>query len=142
MHADPAPLRGETALALEIPGDGRQKPASIARVLQAIRALRPVPPEEERRIRLCLDEAIENAVVWGSGRDPGRTVRIRVFLDGARWGATVTDEGEGFRPESLPDYGSDRSLWDDHGRGLLILRSYLSEVAYFDGGRTLWMVSR
>ena len=62
-------------------------------------------PPEAKRIELCLDEAIQNAIVWGNGKDPAKKVRFR--------------------------------LWSEDGRGICILLYYLSEVAYYDSGRTL-----
>ncbi len=141
FHEESAPERGETLLALEFKSDLNLKYAYILRVLETIQTGWQLSPEERKKIELCLDEAIQNAIVWGNGQDPAKEVKLRLWKEDSRWGLTVTDQGKGFSAGSLPDYESDEFLWQDHGRGVFILLNYLKEVAYYDGGRTLVMKS-
>ncbi len=128
-------------MALEFPSDINLKYAYILRVLKVLQANWAISEDALKKIELCLDEAIQNAIVWGNKQDPKKTVRLRLWSEGDRWGLTVSDQGDGFSPESLPDYESEEFLWQDHGRGVFILLSYLSEVSYYDGGRTLVLKS-
>jgi serine/threonine-protein kinase RsbW len=137
FHEEPLEARGETLLEFEFGSEVPLKYGAMARILRTIETRYPIPPEDRKRIELCLDEALQNAIIWGNGQDLTKKVRVRVFTDGGRWGVTVSDEGKGFSRESLPDYESDDFLWQDHGRGVFILLNYMSEVAYYDGGRTL-----
>jgi len=58
------------------------------------------------------------------------------------WGLVISDEGPGFQPKDLPDPTSPAGLWQEHGRGLMIMCHYMDEVSYFDNGRTLRLIKR
>jgi anti-sigma regulatory factor (Ser/Thr protein kinase) len=137
FHQEAAPEMGETVLALEFKSDINLKYAYILRVLEALSAGWPITLEERKKIELCLDEALQNAIMWGNGQDPGKKVKLRLWKEDGRWGITISDQGKGFSASALPDYESEEFLWQDHGRGVFILLNYLREMAYYDGGRTL-----
>jgi CheY-like chemotaxis protein len=55
---------------------------------------------------------------------------------------TVTDEGHGFDPTALPD-PTDLSLIDTvHGRGLLLIRTFMDEVQHNAAGNQITMTKR
>ena len=54
----------------------------------------------------------------------------------------VTDEGPGFDPASLPDPMGADFLDRPHGRGLLLIRSLMDEVAHNERGNVITMVKR
>ena len=137
FYQEPPAERGETVLAAEFASDMALKQDWMGRILEAIRGRWTILPPEAKRIEPCLDEAIQNAIVWGTGKDPAKKVRFRLWSEDGRWGLTVHDEGLGFTKDAIPDYDSEEFLWQDHGRGIRILLHYLSEVAYYDSGRTL-----
>lgn len=137
FHQEAAPELGETVLSLEFRSDINLKYAYILRVLEALSAGWPITLEERKKIELCLDEALQNAIMWGNGQDPGKKVKLRLWNEDGRWGITISDQGKGFSASALPDYESEEFLWQDHGRGVFILLNYLREMVYYDGGRTL-----
>ncbi len=141
FHTEAAPQRGEVLLDLRFQSSVNMKYAYILRLLETIRANWSMTPEEQKKVELCLDEAIQNAIIWGNKEDPGKKVQVRLWKEDGRWGVTVSDEGEGFTKEKLPDYESEEFLWQDHGRGIFILLNYLDEVTYYDSGRTLVLKS-
>jgi len=89
------------------------------------------------RVRLSIDEGLQNAFSHGNGEDPGKHIRLAIFDTDASWGVLITDEGPGFQPQNLPDPTSPDGLWLDHGRGVMIMCHYMDGVSYFDQGRTL-----
>jgi serine/threonine-protein kinase RsbW len=94
------------------------------------------------RVRLSIDEGLQNAFSHGNEENPGKRIRLVVFHDGACWGVIISDEGSGFAPENLPDPTSPSGLWQEHGRGLMIMCHYMDEVSYYDRGRTLRLVKK
>jgi len=91
--------------------------------------------------RLILDEAISNAVIHGSGRDPSREVRLRLFVSPARWGAEVTDEGPGFDwRAAIARAEATESVREASGRGLLLMKRTCSALRFLDGGRRLLLI--
>jgi serine/threonine-protein kinase RsbW len=59
--------------------------------------------EEVFGVHLALEEAFLNALKHGNRMDPGKAIRIEYSVDSDRIEISVTDEGEGFDPESVPD---------------------------------------
>jgi CheY-like chemotaxis protein len=55
---------------------------------------------------------------------------------------SVRDEGRGFDPSTLPDPASPSSMEMASGRGLLLIRTFMDEVTFSDGGRRITMVKR
>ena len=98
--------------------------------------------QEEARIRLCLDEALVNAMMHGNCYDPQKNVRIRAFLTESCWCALIEDEGTGFREEDLPDPNASENLLEESGRGVSIIQNMMDEISYWRGGSALFMLKR
>ena len=90
-------------------------------------------------IKMAVEEALVNAIKHGNQMDPGKSVRIHYFLTHDRFDVRITDEGPGFNPEDVPDPTSPENLERPCGRGLLLIRYYMSEVTFQDAGRTIAM---
>jgi len=139
---DPPPLRGALLYRAEIAGTAAEKNRVIAESVREIAARETLGPTEVFRLRLCLDEAIQNAIEHGNGSDPRKKVFVAVFDSGDRWEIVVRDDGGGFRPQRVPDPREGSGLEAEGGRGLLILTEYMDSVSYFDAGRTLVLTKR
>ncbi len=137
IHSGKAPARGETILELALPGDLNLKYAYSLRILGGILARIHATAEEETRIQACLDEGLQNAIVWGSDGEPKKVVTVRAWEENGAWGLTISDQGRGFSADSLPDYASEEFPLLERGRGIYRLIHLAGEIAYYDGGRTL-----
>ena len=93
-------------------------------------------------IRLCLEEALVNAFRHGNRLEPGLVVKFRASIGPEACEFEVQDEGEGFDPAGVPDPTADENLEIPSGRGIMLMRAYMSEVAYLDPGNRLRMVYR
>ena len=91
-------------------------------------------------IRLALREALENAFKHGTRNRHDASVRIRYDITRERTTIVVTDPGAGFDPGDLPDPTLDENLERRSGRGILLIRSYMDEVAFSDKGNEIRMV--
>src|SRR5262249_19882245 len=91
---------------------------------------------------VALDEAIVNAIKHGNGYDPAKQVRIVADITRGSARFEITDEGEGFRMQDVPDPCAPENLLRTSGRGILLIRSTMDEVAYNDSGNSLCMVKR
>ena len=92
-------------------------------------------------VRLASHEAISNAFHHGhKGLPPSTPATVDFAVDDARVTISVRDQGPGFRPDSVPDPTLDENLEQTSGRGLMLMRAYMTEVEYRDGGRRLDMV--
>jgi len=90
-------------------------------------------------IKLALEEALVNAIKHGNQLDHTKTVRIVYHVGPDRFEVLVTDEGSGFDPDDVPDPTAPENLERPCGRGLLLMRHYMTEVAHHDRGRAVRM---
>jgi serine/threonine-protein kinase RsbW len=90
-------------------------------------------------IRLALEEALVNAIKHGNQLDRNKKVRVhyRVKLD--RFDIRIMDEGKGFNPEDVPDPMAVENWERPCGRGLLLMRHYMTEVQFQAPGNHLMM---
>jgi|HubBroStandDraft_6_1064221.scaffolds.fasta_scaffold00190_8 serine/threonine-protein kinase RsbW len=86
-------------------------------------------------IEVALREAIANAVLHGNKEDPSKQVHLsfRCEPTGELF-FVVRDEGPGFDPDKVPDPLAPENLDAEHGRGILMMRSYMDHVHYDCGG--------
>jgi serine/threonine-protein kinase RsbW len=91
-------------------------------------------------MRLSLEEAITNAIRHGNRQDPDKRVHIICRVDTQRIEVVVTDQGEGFNPDAVPDPTLEEFLERPSGRGVMLMRAYLSVCQYSEGGRRITMV--
>ncbi len=81
-------------------------------------------------IKLALEEALVNAVKHGNKLDPEKIVRIQYRVSNHRADIVVEDQGGGFDPAALPDPTTDENLEMASGRGILLMRYYMSSVVF------------
>ena len=93
-------------------------------------------------IRLAVEEAIVNAIKHGNQSDPAKRVRIDYEVDHEQVRVRIEDEGDGFDPAQVPDPTQPEFLERPCGRGLLLMRHYMSEVHFNDRGNSVEMVKR
>lgn len=90
-------------------------------------------------IRLALEEAIVNAIKHGNRMDDAKKVHVRFLVSPERFEIGITDEGPGYDPDSLPDPLSEENLERPCGRGLFLMRHYMTEVTVHPPGNRLTM---
>ncbi len=90
-------------------------------------------------VRLALEEALSNALRHGNQNDPAKhiTLAYRVTPDSVE--VEVEDEGSGFVPDAVPDPTLDENIVIPSGRGLMLMRAYMSEVCYNDRGNRVYL---
>lgn len=91
-------------------------------------------------VRLAVEEAISNAFRHGhKGLDPSLQVKVEYEVGPGSAKIAVEDRGPGFEPAAVPDPTLDENLELPSGRGLMLIRSYMSDVRHANGGRRLEM---
>lgn len=90
-------------------------------------------------IRLAAEEALVNALKHGNKHDPHKRVWLsyKVATDAVE--ISVADEGEGFAPTDVPDPTNGNRLEVPSGRGLLLMRAFMSCVKFNDAGNKVVM---
>jgi serine/threonine-protein kinase RsbW len=93
-------------------------------------------------IQLAIEEAMINAVEHGNRLDPLKTVTVEYSIEPDTFEITITDEGCGFRPDTVPDPLQDENIHGITGRGILLMRKYMDSVEYNEKGNGVRMVKR
>ena len=119
------------------------------------------------RVGVALEEALLNAILHGNlevsselrqhGEEPfyrtaearrrqspyrDRRVRVRAKLTPDEAAFDIEDEGPGFDVSRVADPTSEESLTRVGGRGLLLIRSFMTEVTFNDRGNRVRLVKR
>ena len=84
--------------------------------------------------RLSLEEAIVNGIKHGNREDPGKFVLVSFAVDDRQMTTEVEDQGPGFSPERVPDPLAPENIERPGGRGVFLMRHYMTSVHYNDRG--------
>lgn len=98
------------------------------------------PASELFHVQLAYEEAIVNAIRHGNKFAEDKTVDVRMWCSTDEVGIEITDMGEGFDPESLPDPRAEDRLEIPGGRGVMLIHELMSEVTYRHPGNQVRMV--
>jgi serine/threonine-protein kinase RsbW len=90
-------------------------------------------------IQLAVEEALVNAIKHGNQLDPDKRVGVSYRVTADRFDITITDEGPGFRPEDVPDPTDPANIELPCGRGLLLIRGFMTDVQYHGKGNVVTM---
>ena len=104
------------------------------------RAAEVVPPQgpDAFAIEMLVREAVTNAVLHGSRKDPAKQVRCTFTVGASRCSLRVTDQGPGFDWRA----GLDRCADPDRpgGRGMELYRLYAHRTLFNRQGNSLLLV--
>jgi serine/threonine-protein kinase RsbW len=134
MSTNGEPLRRE----LVIPSDlaaARDLQTEIEQALTAVE----FPESEIFAIRMAVEEALVNAIKHGNQMDQEKSVRVVYQIGPERFEVRITDQGPGFDPSDVPDPTAPENLERPCGRGLLLIRYYMTDVTFDDRGSTIAM---
>ena len=96
-----------------------------------------ISAETQMDIRLCVMEAMQNGLLYGCpANHPDASVQISWQCTSEGFCFTVTDEGPGV-PERLRKLDGDILSLEEHGRGLLLMRTILDEVCFNEKGNSI-----
>jgi len=91
-------------------------------------------------VHLAMEEAIVNAIRHGNGYDPDKHVHISCCLADGTVRIEIADEGEGFEEHAVPDPTTPQCLDLPGGRGLALMKAFMSEVEFSQHGRRVTLV--
>jgi serine/threonine-protein kinase RsbW len=97
------------------------------------------PKKDQFGVRLALEEAMVNAVKHGNRGDPSKEVRLRYHVNADFVLVEVEDEGAGFDPAQVPDPLAPENLERPSGRGLFLIRKYMSWMGHNERGNCITM---
>ena len=79
------------------------------------------------QIALAVHETAANAVIHGNRYSPDKKVSVAISILENQFTITISDEGVGFDPQTIPESSSLQELLRDHGRGVYLSRVLMDE---------------
>lgn len=91
-------------------------------------------------IRLCLEEAVINAIKHGNKENRKKQVYINVGLVKNAIKITVKDQGKGFNYKSIASPIKGKNIKKPSGRGIFLIKKLMDTVQFSDGGSAIKMI--
>jgi serine/threonine-protein kinase RsbW len=88
------------------------------------------PSRDLFAVRLAVQEAAANAFRHGHLGDPGKAIHVRYLVTADEVLVEVEDQGPGFDPDQVPDPLTEENLHRRGGRGLFLMRAYMTWVGF------------
>jgi len=120
--------------------DGLER--AVEHIMKLVRRL-PCTSVDLDDVELALHEALANAVLHGNRQDPRKSVQICGGCE--RSGdllLAITDQGDGFDHNRVPDPTAGDNLLSKHGRGILLISRLMDSLEFRLNGRQLIMRKR
>jgi anti-sigma regulatory factor (Ser/Thr protein kinase) len=157
----------EHSLTIRVDNDRQKVTRVVQRLLSAVEAFDWMPPQDRLYSGVALEEAVLNAMIHGNlevssslreadddaferliairqsdWRYNGRLVTVEMSGSRERMSWRIIDEGPGFNVARLPDPRSADRINLQSGRGVLMMRAFMDEVAYNARGNEVMMTKR
>ena len=88
-------------------------------------------------IMIAVTEAINNAIKHGNASNSKKNVDLSLNLNDNLLKFTISDEGNGFNHNDLPDPTAPENLSKPGGRGIFLMKHLSDEVTFKEGGRVV-----
>jgi len=93
-------------------------------------------------IRLCIEEAVRNAMVHGNHSDKALAVRTAYWIDDGALNIEIEDEGQGFDHIGVADPTTPPHILKNSGRGVYLIKKLMDKVEYNEKGNKVTMLKR
>lgn len=88
-------------------------------------------------ILITLTEAVNNSIIHGNDSDDSKNVEVTAKCENDKLLIKVSDEGEGFDYEHLPDPTNPENIEKLTGRGVFLMKQLSDHLEYSDGGSSV-----
>ena len=91
------------------------------------------------KIMVSAMEAVNNAILHGNRCNPEKNVDIEILFQSGELQIKVTDEGPGFRPDTVPDPTTPENIEELNGRGIYLMSHLADKIEYSKKGNSVTM---
>jgi serine/threonine-protein kinase RsbW len=144
VRRSPAPDAGQAAtlVTLRLPSEVECIEEAVELVTRHCLAGHRTLKRTRFRLQVVLSEALSNAIVRGNREERGKWVHVRAELLSDAIRVSVTDEGSGFDPSSVPEPITPDQIDEANGRGLFLIRKLVDAVQFNEQGNSICMILR
>lgn len=91
------------------------------------------------KIMVSTMEGVNNAITHGNKSQPDKVVDIEIEFKKNQLRISIADEGEGFRPQDVPDPTIPENIESLNGRGVFLMSRLADEIKYSEKGNEVTM---
>ncbi|MAT54890.1 MAG: ATP-binding protein [Saprospirales bacterium] len=99
-------------------------------------------PNRKCDILVSLTEAVTNAIVHGNCESEDKMVKVRSKKEKDCISVQVSDEGQGFDMNTLPDPTTPERIHECGGRGVFLMKQLCDNLRFYNNGSTVEMSFR
>jgi serine/threonine-protein kinase RsbW len=85
-------------------------------------------------ILIAVTEAVNNAIIHGNKYSEQKKVKVDVARENGKVRFTVSDQGDGFDFNNLPDPTAPENIEKPDGRGIFLMKNLSDEVMFESNG--------
>ena len=119
---------------MQLPSD-RLNVAAVEPFVLSIPEARQLSRERFHDLLLALTEAVNNAIYHGNKNNPAKSVQIGFENLEKKITFTVSDEGQGFDYNGLPDPTDPKNIDKPNGRGVFLMKNLADNVEFSRNGQ-------
>ena len=86
------------------------------------------------KLLLSVVEAVNNAIVHGNKMDHDKDVVLQYSIDDTKIDFIITDKGDGFDFNNIPDPTKPENIEKTHGRGIFLMNHLADEIEFTNNG--------
>jgi serine/threonine-protein kinase RsbW len=91
------------------------------------------------KIMVSAMEAVNNAIIHGNRSDKNKEVFVEIKVDGMALIISVEDQGQGFKPNDVPDPTKPENIENISGRGVFLMSRLADRIEFNDKGNRVTM---
>lgn len=111
----------------------------IENAIDEITNLLGVKQDNYGKILVATLEAVNNAITHGNKFNPLKSVFVEIKFERNEMEVTVTDEGTGFNPSTIPDPTKPENIEELSGRGVFLMTKLADAISFNEKGNSVTM---
>ncbi len=111
--------------------------AQLTNLLDNVLKTANVSSDTYANVVISLIEAVKNAIEHGNKLDENRTVSINYTTIPEYLEFEITDSGEGFKQEKVPNPTTPENIEKEGGRGVFLMKQLASQCEYNEKGNAV-----
>lgn len=112
----------------------------IEKTIDEITEKLTLTPDVYGKILIAAIEGVNNAIVHGNKLDEAKVVIVNINIHNTKVCISISDQGKGFDPNSIPDPTIPENLENISGRGVFLMKKLSDEIEFVNNGTTVKMV--
>ena len=88
-------------------------------------------------IMIAVTESVNNAIIHGNKKDKNKNVDIVLKVEENTVSFSITDEGNGFDYNTLPDPTAPENIDKPGGRGIFLMKALSDELEFQEEGKRI-----